>query len=105
MEVLRLKFDTEIQPTVFRSEELIIRHFKLILSSVSNTKTKFSPFFSFPKTLNYFFQTKEVRNITHFQYIAWPDHGIPASSGGFLNLMESSEKNNYTHGPLVVHCR
>ena len=33
------------------------------------------------------FQTKEVRKIKHFLYLAWPDYGVPADSGGFLKFL------------------
>lgn len=43
--------------------------------------------------------------IIHSQYIGWPDHGIPASTDGFLTLVDNADSFNHTKGPIVVHCR
>ncbi len=50
-------------------------------------------------------QTNEVRTIHHFQYTAWPDHGLPVSTHAFLDLAHKVDDMNETDGPLVVHCR
>jgi len=52
------------------------------------------------------FNTKEnaSRPISHLQYTAWPDHGVPLSPNSFLSLMDDAYKFNHTGGPIVVHC-
>jgi len=49
-------------------------------------------------------ETKESRPVSHLQYIAWPDHGIPPTTTAFLSLMDDAYKFNHTQGPIVVHC-
>jgi len=44
------------------------------------------------------------RPISHFQYIAWPDQGLPATADGFTKLMESVDSVNTGNPPIVVHC-
>jgi protein tyrosine phosphatase len=44
------------------------------------------------------------REISQFQYIAWPDHGLPVSTDAFLTLASKADDANKTKGPLVVHC-
>ena len=46
----------------------------------------------------------EVRKISHFQYTAWPDHGLPPSTRAFLDLVELVDAANPTKVPIVVHC-
>ncbi|XP_053307948.1 tyrosine-protein phosphatase non-receptor type 11-like [Spea bombifrons] len=47
------------------------------------------------------------RHIWHYQYLSWPDHGVPNEPGGVLRFLE--EINAAQHctpqsGPIVVHC-
>jgi len=49
------------------------------------------------------FEGKE-RKVRQLQYLAWPDHGVPESTGAFLQLCKDADSWNKTHGPLVVHC-
>lgn len=47
----------------------------------------------------------ETRYITHIQYVAWPDHGVPEDPGDFLLLV--NKVRNIRMGsvdPVVVHC-
>ena len=60
------------------------------------------------------------RCIFHFQFIAWPDYGIPKSGSSLLNLIfavreaqskstrggssSSGAHGDGTHHPIVVHC-
>jgi len=46
----------------------------------------------------------EKREITQFQYTAWPDHGVPVSTAAFLELSNDADKANKSHGPILVHC-
>ncbi|KAM4663880.1 tyrosine-protein phosphatase non-receptor type 18 [Discoglossus pictus] len=48
---------------------------------------------------------REQRDITHFQYIAWPDRGIPDSYACFLemiHLVRQYQSEDST--PICVHC-
>ncbi len=52
------------------------------------------------------FQGKEEpRIIHHFQYNAWPDHGVPLTSREFLDFRDviGSVKTS-PDAPLVIHC-
>jgi protein tyrosine phosphatase len=47
----------------------------------------------------------EARTISHFQYTAWPDHGLPPSTKAFLDLVELVDEANKTKpGPIIIHC-
>lgn len=48
-------------------------------------------------------QSGKQRSITHYQYLTWPDHGIP-KPGPFVELMQLADDSNTTKGPLIVHC-
>ncbi|CAI9549489.1 unnamed protein product [Staurois parvus] len=48
---------------------------------------------------------EEAREVGHFQYIAWPDRGIPDSYSCFLEmirLVRQHQGQNST--PICVHC-
>lgn len=49
-------------------------------------------------------KTKESRLITQLQYTGWPDHGLPASTGAFLEIVDLANRENHSKGPFVVHC-
>uniref|UniRef100_A0ACB8EMC7 Uncharacterized protein n=1 Tax=Sphaerodactylus townsendi TaxID=933632 RepID=A0ACB8EMC7_9SAUR len=56
------------------------------------------------RTLTVTFQ-KEERTISHFQYVAWPDRGIPDTYGYFLNMIEQVRcKQGEDSTPISVHC-
>jgi protein tyrosine phosphatase len=47
----------------------------------------------------------EVRELTHFYYQAWPDHGVPSTSDELLtfrHVVKSSVTN--TDVPIIIHC-
>jgi len=46
--------------------------------------------------------TKTV--ITHFQYIGWPDLGIPDDPTSFDELLKMANESNSDRSPMVVHC-
>ncbi|KAG1972129.1 tyrosine-protein phosphatase non-receptor type 18 [Pimephales promelas] len=47
----------------------------------------------------------EARKVFHFQYTAWPDHGIPDMPDGILGMMElARQKQSNQTDPVVVHC-
>ncbi|XP_063792114.1 tyrosine-protein phosphatase non-receptor type 18 [Pseudophryne corroboree] len=48
---------------------------------------------------------EEVREVGHFQYIAWPDRGIPDSYACFLEMIQLVRQHQGEHsGPMCVHC-
>jgi protein tyrosine phosphatase len=49
-------------------------------------------------------KTNVERPVYHFQYIEWPDHGVPASGQIFLGLVDVVDKFNPTGNAIVVHC-
>lgn len=47
----------------------------------------------------------ETRKVSHFQYTAWPDHGIPDVPDGILGMMElARQKQGNQTDPVVIHC-
>ncbi|XP_042618949.1 tyrosine-protein phosphatase non-receptor type 18-like [Cyprinus carpio] len=47
----------------------------------------------------------ETREVSHFQYTAWPDHGIPDMPDGILGMMElARQKQGNQTDPVVIHC-
>ncbi|KAM9324801.1 tyrosine-protein phosphatase non-receptor type 6 [Gastrophryne carolinensis] len=48
-----------------------------------------------------------ARDIAHYQYMNWPDHGVPADPGGvlsFLGEVNRMQENISEAGPIIVHC-
>uniref|UniRef100_A0A8C8C7K6 protein-tyrosine-phosphatase n=1 Tax=Oncorhynchus tshawytscha TaxID=74940 RepID=A0A8C8C7K6_ONCTS len=48
-----------------------------------------------------------VRYIWHYQYLSWPDHGVPNEPGGVLSFLEQVNRTQSAipdTGPIVVHC-
>uniref|UniRef100_A0A673BP58 protein-tyrosine-phosphatase n=1 Tax=Sphaeramia orbicularis TaxID=375764 RepID=A0A673BP58_9TELE len=51
--------------------------------------------------------TQPARYIWHYQYLSWPDHGVPNEPGGVLWFLEEVNRTQSTipdTGPIVVHC-
>ncbi|KAG7317820.1 hypothetical protein KOW79_018855 [Hemibagrus wyckioides] len=46
----------------------------------------------------------EQRSITHLQYVAWPDHGVPDDSSDFLDFVQAMRSKRKGTEPLMVHC-
>ncbi|XP_033858268.3 tyrosine-protein phosphatase non-receptor type 18-like isoform X1 [Acipenser ruthenus] len=47
----------------------------------------------------------EVRTLSHFQYTAWPDHGIPSDCDGILDMMEEVHSRQAGDtAPILIHC-
>jgi len=45
------------------------------------------------------------RDVLHFHYTSWPDHGTPETAGQLLAFIQkSSQSSRDTDGPIVVHC-
>ncbi|XP_050784062.1 tyrosine-protein phosphatase non-receptor type 18 isoform X1 [Gopherus flavomarginatus] len=56
------------------------------------------------RTLSVSFQNEE-RPLTHFQYVAWPDRGIPDNYTHFLEMIEHVRlKQGDDSAPICVHC-
>ncbi|XP_056394478.1 tyrosine-protein phosphatase non-receptor type 18 isoform X2 [Hyla sarda] len=56
------------------------------------------------RTLRVMFQ-EEVREVVQFQYIAWPDRGIPDSYACFLEMIQLIRQYQGDHkAPMCVHC-
>ena len=52
------------------------------------------------------FQSQEERHISHMQYIAWPDHGVPDDPADFLDfVIKVRQKRTGVVEPIIVHCR
>uniref|UniRef100_A0A673M4J6 protein-tyrosine-phosphatase n=1 Tax=Sinocyclocheilus rhinocerous TaxID=307959 RepID=A0A673M4J6_9TELE len=49
-------------------------------------------------------QSGQQRSITHLQYVAWPDHGVPEDSSDFLDFVQSMRSMREESVPLMVHC-
>ncbi|RZF40118.1 hypothetical protein LSTR_LSTR011246 [Laodelphax striatellus] len=52
-------------------------------------------------------ESRESREILHFQYTTWPDYGIPQSPTAFLHFLGDIRKCgalSSSVGPAVVHC-
>uniref|UniRef100_A0ACB8ES34 Tyrosine-protein phosphatase non-receptor type 6 n=1 Tax=Sphaerodactylus townsendi TaxID=933632 RepID=A0ACB8ES34_9SAUR len=48
-----------------------------------------------------------VRDIWHYQYLSWPDHGVPSEPGGVLGFLDQVNQKQDSipgAGPIVVHC-
>ncbi|KAF7669710.1 hypothetical protein LDENG_00147190 [Lucifuga dentata] len=46
----------------------------------------------------------EERVVTHLQYVAWPDHGVPDDPSDFLLFISSVRERRRGEEPLMVHC-
>ncbi|XP_035239343.1 tyrosine-protein phosphatase non-receptor type 11b isoform X1 [Anguilla anguilla] len=47
------------------------------------------------------------RYIWHYQYLSWPDHGVPNEPGGVLSFLDQVNRAQGSFsqaGPIVVHC-
>ncbi|XP_071289233.1 tyrosine-protein phosphatase non-receptor type 6 isoform X2 [Agelaius tricolor] len=50
---------------------------------------------------------KAVRDIWQYQYLSWPDHGVPSEPGGvlsFLDQINQKQESIPNAGPILVHC-
>uniref|UniRef100_A0A3Q2XRD1 protein-tyrosine-phosphatase n=1 Tax=Hippocampus comes TaxID=109280 RepID=A0A3Q2XRD1_HIPCM len=48
-----------------------------------------------------------LRYVSHYQYLTWPDHGVPNEPGGvlsFLEVINRTQRSSPESGPIVVHC-
>jgi len=47
------------------------------------------------------------RTIVHYQYLGWPDHGVPENTAGIRGLIQTIEQQmaeTNSTGPILVHC-
>ncbi|CAB1334491.1 unnamed protein product [Coregonus sp. 'balchen'] len=52
-------------------------------------------------------QSDSVRTIWHYQYLSWPDHGVPEEPGGvlsFLTQVNAKQDEFPDAGPMIIHC-
>ncbi|XP_030250880.1 tyrosine-protein phosphatase non-receptor type 6 isoform X3 [Sparus aurata] len=52
-------------------------------------------------------EPKRSRTIWHYQYMSWPDHGVPQEPGGvlsFLNQVNAKQAEYPDSGPMIIHC-
>ncbi|XP_075600796.1 tyrosine-protein phosphatase non-receptor type 3 isoform X5 [Balearica regulorum gibbericeps] len=49
-------------------------------------------------------QTEQQHTITHLQYVAWPDHGVPDDSMDFLEFVTCMRPKRVENEPVLVHC-
>uniref|UniRef100_H0XEG9 Tyrosine-protein phosphatase non-receptor type n=1 Tax=Otolemur garnettii TaxID=30611 RepID=H0XEG9_OTOGA len=50
-------------------------------------------------------ETGEEHTLTHLQYVAWPDHGVPDDSSDFLEFVNYVRSLRVDSEPVLVHCR
>ncbi|KAG7469158.1 hypothetical protein MATL_G00126030 [Megalops atlanticus] len=46
----------------------------------------------------------EKRSVTHLEYVAWPDHGVPDDPSNFLDFVSFVRQKRKGTEPLIVHC-
>ncbi|KAM6170032.1 tyrosine-protein phosphatase non-receptor type 3 [Rhynchocyon petersi] len=49
-------------------------------------------------------ETGEEHTVTHLQYVAWPDHGVPDDSSDFLEFVNYMRTLRVDSEPVLVHC-
>ncbi|EGD81142.1 LOW QUALITY PROTEIN: hypothetical protein PTSG_13149 [Salpingoeca rosetta] len=49
---------------------------------------------------------RQSRTVTQFQYVSWPDHGVPDSTAGIITMLRKAKvlRSQPNAGPMVVHC-
>ncbi|KAJ6657806.1 hypothetical protein lerEdw1_001856 [Lerista edwardsae] len=50
-------------------------------------------------------ETEDEHTVTHLQYVAWPDHGVPDDSTDFLEFVTYMRSKRIENEPVLVHCR
>ncbi|XP_071513326.1 tyrosine-protein phosphatase non-receptor type 4 isoform X3 [Panulirus ornatus] len=72
---------------------------------VTCLKEEETPGFAFREFTLINTETEDERHITHMQYLAWPDHGVPDDSTEFLNFVaQVRQARTGMVEPTVVHC-
>ncbi|XP_019396191.1 PREDICTED: tyrosine-protein phosphatase non-receptor type 3 isoform X1 [Crocodylus porosus] len=49
-------------------------------------------------------ETEQEHIVTHLQYVAWPDHGVPDDSTDFLEFVNCMRPKRVKNEPVLVHC-
>ncbi|XP_074644058.1 receptor-type tyrosine-protein phosphatase T-like [Tubulanus polymorphus] len=49
-------------------------------------------------------QDQETKNVTHFHYHGWPDHGVPTPASSIVRFIKLVENNREGSRPVIVHC-
>ncbi|NWH30870.1 PTN3 phosphatase, partial [Chloropsis hardwickii] len=49
-------------------------------------------------------ETEQQHTVTHLQYVAWPDHGVPDDSMDFLEFVTFMRPKRVKNEPVLVHC-
>ncbi|KAM4050513.1 receptor-type tyrosine-protein phosphatase alpha-like [Anomaloglossus baeobatrachus] len=50
-------------------------------------------------------QSMVQMTVEQLQYLEWPDHGVPRTSSGLVQLVEQMNRSNTPgSGPVIVHC-
>ncbi|NWU83665.1 PTN3 phosphatase, partial [Onychorhynchus coronatus] len=49
-------------------------------------------------------ETEQQHSVTHLQYVAWPDHGVPDDSMDFLEFVTCMRPKRVKDEPVLVHC-
>ncbi|KAF7226966.1 tyrosine-protein phosphatase non-receptor type 6 [Nothobranchius furzeri] len=46
------------------------------------------------------------RPVWHYQYLSWPDHGVPQEPGGVLSFLTqvNAKQDEFNTGPMIIHC-
>lgn len=72
---------------------------------VTCLKEEETPGFAFREFTLINTETQDERHITHMQYLAWPDHGVPDDSTEFLNFVtQVRQARTGMVEPTIVHC-
>uniref|UniRef100_A0A673LHT6 protein-tyrosine-phosphatase n=1 Tax=Sinocyclocheilus rhinocerous TaxID=307959 RepID=A0A673LHT6_9TELE len=53
------------------------------------------------------YKIRPTRTIWHYQYLSWPDHGVPQEPGGVLSFLEQVNIKQHelsSTGPMIIHC-
>ena len=84
----------------------------IIFTDILFLTLSLSSFFS-SSSLSLFllFQPSSQREVFHYHFKAWPDHGVPQDPGTVLSFLQDINSkqdelvlNNCQPGPLIVHC-
>ncbi|CAN7996916.1 unnamed protein product [Ixodes hexagonus] len=72
---------------------------------VSCVRQKETPSFAFREFTLINTRNREERHISHMQYLAWPDHGVPDEASDFLHFVQRVRRSrDGMVEPTVVHC-
>jgi len=81
------------------AEPLDTGDFLIFAKSYSKTEQLISRQFLLQNKKN-----NQKKTITHLQYIAWPDHGLPENTSGFSKIIDLVDEENTENSPVAVHC-